>query len=239
MALKKAKVAVIAGAGEGLGASLCRLLAEKGYNVAAVSRSTKVADQLQKELERSKGSLVHFPCDVTDRSQVIAAFGKIRDTLGMPRVLIYNPGAFSMGGFLQTEPHEFERCWRINCLGAVHWCRSVIPGMIDAGGGAIIVSGATAAVKGSANFSAFSQSKFALRALCQSLAREFGPKGIHVAHVIIDGVIFMERTARGFGATKKTALDPDAIAQTYLHLIEQDRSAWTQEVDLRPDIEKF
>jgi NAD(P)-dependent dehydrogenase (short-subunit alcohol dehydrogenase family) len=125
------------------------------------------------------------------------------------------------------------------CLGAVHGSQRVLPGMLRSGHGVLLFVGATASVKAGAGFSAFGAAKFALRGLAQSLARELGPRGIHVAHLVIDGVIWGERAAGAFGMTRAQCLEPDALAHTCLHLIEQDRCAWTHELDIRPDREPF
>ena len=144
-----------------------------------------------------------------------------------------------MSPFLETEPAVFEDLWQTTLMGAVHGAQRVLPGMLERGGGAILLIGATASVKAGASFSAFGTAKFALRGLSQSLARELGPRGIHVTHLIIDGVIWSERARVQYGMTSEQCLKPESVADTCLHLIEQDRSAWTQELDIRPGVEAF
>ncbi len=136
--------------------------------------------------------------------------------------------------FLDVTVDEFESVWRVTCLGAMITARATLPAMLDAGAGTLIFSGATASTRGSARFSSLSVGKSGLRALAQSLAREFGPRGIHVAHTILDGLIWAPQTRARFDPAQEQCMAPEAIAQTYLHLAQQHRSAWTHEVDLRP-----
>ncbi|MEJ2345982.1 MAG: SDR family NAD(P)-dependent oxidoreductase [Gammaproteobacteria bacterium] len=206
-------VAVVAGIGPGLGAALVRRLSAEGYAVAGLAR------QHEEQVRRS--------------------FADIRRQLGRPAVLIYNAGAFARGALTDTPVEEFDRLWSVNCRGAFLCAREAVPDMLAAGSGTILFTGATAAVKPGADFSAFGSSKFALRGLAQGMARELAPQGIHVAHVIIDGVIWTPRTREMAGVTAANTLEPDAIAETYLQLIRQHRSAWTWELDLRPDVEPF
>lgn len=238
--MKQARpVAVVAGIGPGLGAALARRLSAEGYAVAGLARQSEFGRQLAAELSANAGSLTPFACDVSDAEQVRRSFADIRRQLGRPAVLIYNAGAFARAALADTSVEEFERLWSVNCRGAFLCAREVVPDMLAGGGGSILFTGATAAVKPGANFSAFGSSKFALRGLAQGMARELGPQGIHVAHVIIDGVIWTPRTREMAGVTAANTLQPDAIAETYLQLIRQHRSAWTLELDLRPDAEPF
>ncbi|MEJ2381857.1 MAG: SDR family NAD(P)-dependent oxidoreductase [Gammaproteobacteria bacterium] len=232
-------VAVVAGIGPGLGAALVRRLSADGYAVAGLARQTEFARQLAGEVSASAGSLAPFACDVSDPEQVRRSFADIRRQLGRPAVLIYNAGAFARGALTDTPVEEFDRLWSVNCRGAFLCAREAVPDMLAAGSGTILFTGATAAVKPGADFSAFGSSKFALRGLAQGMARELAPQGIHVAHVIIDGVIWTPRTREMAGVTAANTLEPDAIAETYLQLIRQHRSAWTWELDLRPDVEPF
>jgi NAD(P)-dependent dehydrogenase (short-subunit alcohol dehydrogenase family) len=156
-------------------------------------------------------------------------------------VLVYNAGAFQMGSVLQLSPADLERTWRVNCLGGLITAQAVLPKMVERGRGTILFTGATAALRGSAQFASLAVGKFGLRALAQSMARELGPRGIHVAHVIIDGGVDTPRV-RAMVAGRQVApalLSPAAIAETYWHLHTQDPSAWTHEIDLRPSVEKF
>ena len=154
-------------------------------------------------------------------------------------VLIHNPQLLTIKPFEQTTIEVFEQTWRVTCLGAVIAAQAVIPHMAARQQGMIILSGATAGLRGGANFSAFASAKFALRGLAQSLAREYGPKGVHVAHVVLDGLIDEPQTDQRFGAQTSGRMDPRAIAQAYLDLSTQPPSAWTHEMDLRPFSERF
>jgi NAD(P)-dependent dehydrogenase (short-subunit alcohol dehydrogenase family) len=232
-------VAVVAGVGPGLGASLCRTLAGAGYRVAALARTERFAPGLAAEVHRPVGEMRFYACDLTQGEAVEQAFRAIRSELGSPAVLVYNAGAFLMQPTAQTTPEAFQDLWALNCFGAFLCARQVLPGMLKRGGGCILFTGATAAVKAGGRFAAFASAKFALRGLAQSMARELGPQGIHVAHVVIDGIIWTPRSRDMHAASEKQCLQPDAIAATYLHLIGQHRSAWTQELDIRPDVESF
>jgi NAD(P)-dependent dehydrogenase (short-subunit alcohol dehydrogenase family) len=145
-----------------------------------------------------------------------------------------------MGGILELPPEDFDRCWKANCAGAFYGAQSVLPAMLQRGRGTIILTGATASLRGSARFSALAVGKFGLRALAQSMAREFGPQGVHVAHAIIDGQINTPRV-REMSADREehTMLSPNAIAEAYWQLHVQDSTAWTLELDLRPAVERF
>ena len=228
------KVAVIVGVGPGLGASLAHRFAREGFAVGLVARSK---DKLLPVEEALKGTrTVCAPADAGDPKSIAAAFAKIRESLGAPDVLVYNAGAFQMGGILDITPEHFDACFRANCSGALFSAQQVLPDMIARKSGTILLTGATASLRGSARFAALATGKFALRALAQSMAREFSPQGIHVAHVVIDGQI---NTPRGPKRDAATMLSPDAIAETYWQLHTQHPTAWTLEIDLRPSVEKF
>jgi NAD(P)-dependent dehydrogenase (short-subunit alcohol dehydrogenase family) len=232
-------VAVVAGVGPGLGAALCRRLAAAGCTVAGLSRSGEFGAALAREIEADGGRLAMFACDVTRRDAVAEAFLRIEQELDAPSVLCYNVGAFLGKPLAETLPEDFERLWSVNCLGAFLCAREAVSRMADRRRGTIIFTGATAATRPGAQFSAFGAAKAALRGLAQSMARELGPLGIHVVHVIVDGLIWAPWASQMAELDQADCLQPDAIAQTYLHLIEQHRSAWTQELDLRPDREPF
>ncbi len=230
--------AIIVGVGPGLGASLVKVFNEAGFNVVMAARN---ADNLAGlKLEESGEAVTSKACDVTDEGSVAGLFEFADQTFGAPGVVVYNAGAFVPGRVLDIEPAEFERCWRVGCFGGFLVGQQAARRMKQAGRGSIIFTGATAALRGGAGFANLASPKFALRSLSQSMARELGPDNIHVAHVIIDGQILSERYAhlqenRG----PDSLLDPDHIAQSYLHLVNQPRTAWTQEMDLRPWAEKF
>jgi NAD(P)-dependent dehydrogenase (short-subunit alcohol dehydrogenase family) len=238
--MSESKIAVVVGVGPGLGYAVARRFAAGGFTVAMVARSTNTLEELRATIESEGGRAVAIAADASDPASSSAAFARIREDVGDPSVLVHNAGAFQMGGILELTPDDVDRCLRVGALGAFVAAREVAPAMIRAGRGTMIFTGATASVRGSANFAALAMPKFAVRALAQSLARELGPKGIHVAHVIIDGVIRTPRTSAMFpDRAAHTLLSPEAIAETYWRLHEQDSTAWTQELDLRPAVENW
>jgi NAD(P)-dependent dehydrogenase (short-subunit alcohol dehydrogenase family) len=227
---------LVAGIAEGLGAATAAAFAHAGYDIVGLARSDDAAGTIGHLVAAAGGSYVHLHADVTRPDDVAAALAPYR---GRIRVVVHNAHALLIKPFDQITEDEFERVWRVTCLGAMIVARLVLPHMIAAGAGAIILTGATAGVRGNAGFAAFASAKFALRGLAQSLAREYGPSGIHVAHVVLDGLIDAPQTERRFGSGQSARLDPDAIAGTYLSLAGQDRSCWTHELDLRPSAERF
>lgn len=234
------KVAVVLGVGPGLGRAVARRFAAGGYAVGLMARGIDKLEPVQGEIEGGGGRAVSVPCDVTDPASVAAAFERLRNALGEPRVLVYNAGAFHMGRLLDVSPEQFEQSWRANCYGAFLGARQALPGMLKRGAGTIILTGATAALRGGAGFGCLAVGKFGLRAVAQCLAREYGPRGIHVAHVVVDGQIDTPKLRLcDPGRPPETLLNPDAIAETYWQLHVQDPTAWTLELDLRPSVEKF
>lgn len=234
------KVAAVLGVGPGLGGEISRRFARGGYALALMARREESISEVKRYIEDEGGTALPVSADATDASSVAAAFEKVRSDLGDPEVLVYNAGAFQPGGILEVEPERFDFCFRANCAGAFYAAQQVLPAMAEARRGTVLLTGATASVRGSARFSALAVGKFGLRALAQSMAREFGPQGVHVAHIIIDGQIDTERV-RGMspGREEHTMLSPEAIAEAYWQLHVQDRTAWTLELDLRPSVESF
>lgn len=234
------QVAAIVGVGPGLGAAVARRFAREGYAVALIARREESLSGVREEIESEGGTALAVTADATDAGSVSAAFERVRSELGDPEVLVYNAGAFQMGGILEITPEQFDDCLRANCSGALYAAQQVLPAMAEAGHGTAILTGATAALRGSARFSALATGKFALRALAQSMAREFGPQGIHVAHTIIDGQIETPQLRQSTPERDEaTTLSPDAIAETYWQLHVQDPRTWTLELDLRPSGESF
>jgi NAD(P)-dependent dehydrogenase (short-subunit alcohol dehydrogenase family) len=234
------RVAAVLGVGPGLGAAVARRFAGEGFGVALMARREESVAGVREEIEGSGGTALPVSADATDSDSVAAAFELVRGELGDPEVFIYNAGAFQMGGILDLSPEQFNRCFRANCAGAFYAARQVLPAMVEAGRGSILLTGASAALRGKANFSALAVGKFGLRALAQAMAREFGPQGIHVSHVIVDGQINTPRAREMFPDREDhTLLSPDAIAETYWLLHSQDPTAWTLELDLRPAVESF
>ena len=236
------EAAVVVGVGPGLGSALVRRFASAGLKVAAARRNAGQLDALAKEC----GSAVRsYQCDATDEASVSALFSKVTKELGVPRLVVYNAGGFVRKSVLETTREEFERCWRNASLGGFLVGREAARAMLaeKAGGhhkGTIVFTGATASLRGGANFVNLAVGKFGLRALVQSMAREFQPQGIHVAHVIIDGQIESDRPGRSIAERGADAvLSPAAIAESYYQLHLQSPSAWTLELDLRPYVEKF
>ena len=231
------KVAIVAGVGPGLGAALARKLAEEGCCVGMFARSPEFISKLSDELGPQS---LAVPTDISDPKQVAIGFRKVREKLGKIDILIAH-GSDSLGeGLLRTTPEEFERSWRVAALGAFLCVRAAVPDMLERKAGAIIFTGATSSVRGRGGAVGFSSAKFAVRGLAQSLAVELWPKGVHVAHVIIDGVIDTPKVRKSYKpSAKEPLLKPEAIADSYWSLIQQERSAWTLEIDLRPHEEAF
>ena len=231
------RTAVVVGVGTGLGLALVNALAAQGYTVLAAARSISKLGARAKEFPR--GSVVPVSCDATAPADVDALFAQ-SEAVGALEIAIYNAGAFERGGILDTRPEDFERCWRVGCFGGYLMGRAAARLMVARGAGTILFTGATASLRGGAGFVNLASPKFALRALAQCMARELGPKGVHVAHVIIDGQIKSERYAHLEDARgPDSLLTPGAIADAYLGVHRQPRSAWTHELDLRPWVEKF
>jgi NAD(P)-dependent dehydrogenase (short-subunit alcohol dehydrogenase family) len=234
------RAAAVLGAGPGLGASVARRFAREGFAVALMARREESVADVRQEIEDGGGTALAVPADATDPKSVASAFERVRDELGDPEVFVYNAGAFQMGGVLEISPEKFDECFKANCAGAFYAARQILPAMVGAGRGTVIFTGATASLRGSARFSALAVGKFGLRALAQSMAREFGPQGVHVAHVVIDGQIDTPRIREmSPDREEDTMLSPEAIAETYWRLHAQHRTAWTLELDLRPSVESF
>ena len=233
------KVCVVVGVGEGLGAGLARRFAA-GYKVALVARSAGVIEKEAREIKSAGGVALPVQSDATVEAEIAAAYERITSELGPIEILIYNGGRRPIGRLLETTPEVFEQTWRLHTLGAFLWARQVVPAMLSRGNGAILVTGATAGVRPWPNSAAFAPAKFAVRGLTQVMARDLHPQGIHVAYVNVDGGIDMP-LLRKFrpDAKDEDFLKPSAIADAFWYLAHQDRSVWTQELDVRPFKEKF
>jgi NAD(P)-dependent dehydrogenase (short-subunit alcohol dehydrogenase family) len=238
--MASSRVAAVVGAGPGLGAAVARRFAREGWATALVARRLETLKPIEADVVNGGGRALSVAADATDEAAVKAAFARIREYLGAPGVLVYNAGSFHMGPLADTTPRDFRTSLETNCLGAFLAAREVVPDMLAAGRGTALFTGATASLRGAANFSALAAGKFGLRALAQSMARELGPKGIHVVHVVVDGVIDTPQIRRFLpDRDPDTILQPDAIAETYWNLHCQDRTAWTLELDVRPAVEPF
>lgn len=236
MAQSRSPVCVVTGVGAGTGAAVCRRFAREGYQVAMLARSPERLAELAREIPGTTA----YPTDVTDEVALRETLQTVRAQLGPAEVLVHNAGNASFGDLLNVTDEKFVQAWRINTFALFVCGQELAPDMIAAGRGTIIVTGATASLRGGAAFAAFASAKAAQRSLAQSMARLLGPKGVHVAYAVIDGVIDMP-TTREFmaNAPKESFLSPDAIAESYWQLSRQDRSAWTFELDLRPFAEKW
>jgi NAD(P)-dependent dehydrogenase (short-subunit alcohol dehydrogenase family) len=223
------KSALIVGAGAGLSASLARLFAGHGLHVTLAARDTaKLAGLCAETGARA------VPADATQPAEVARLF----DSAGDADVVVYNASARARGAFTDLDPTDVARAIAISAYGGFLVAQQALKRMVPRGSGAILFTGASASVKGYAQSAPFAMGKFALRGLAQSLAREFSPQGIHIAHFVIDGGI--RAASRPVPADKPDSLlDPDAIAETYWNVINQHRSAWTWEVELRPWVERF
>ncbi|MGZ5924157.1 MAG: SDR family NAD(P)-dependent oxidoreductase [Rhizomicrobium sp.] len=233
MAQDSYKTALIVGTGSGLSASLARLLARNGMKVALAARSVDKLAALKAETGAQA-----YPCDATRQADVDKLFGDVEAAMGAPDVVVYNASFRTRGPFVDLVPADVEKSLAVTAFGGFLVAQQAARRMLPAGKGAILFTGASASVKGYAQSAPFAMSKAALRGLAQSMARELGPRGIHVAHFVIDGGI--RSSQRPPSADRPDALlDPDAIAQTYLDVLRQPRSAWSLEVEVRPWVENF
>ena len=225
--------ALIVGAGQGLSASLARLFARAGMRVGLASRDVSKLKSLCDET-----GAVAFDCDVADARQVDRLFQRVDERLSPLDVVVFNPGARVRGPLTDLRRDDVERALSIAAMGGFLVAQEAARRMLPRRFGAILFTGASASVKGYPQSAPFAMAKFAVRGLAQSMARELAPQGIHVAHFVIDGAIRNPGRAEA-AEPGDTMLDPDAIAETYLHVLRQPRSAWTWEVELRPWTEKF
>lgn len=224
-------VCVVLGVGPGNGESFVRQFAEQGYQVAALARDGERVKELISSIEGASA----FSCDATDAEQVERVFGQIAEQMGPVEVLLYNAGSGSWGGLMDVSVEQLQRAWEVNVKGLFLAAKAVIPAMVKRGQGVIGVTGATASLRGRPITTAFAQAKGGQRMLAQSLAREFGPQGIHVFYFVIDGVIDLPATReRMKDKPDEFFLKPDEIAESVYGVAHQPRSAWTFELDLRP-----
>ena len=228
---KQMPVALVTGVGPGTGAAIARRFAHGGYAVAMLARNRERLGVLEREIANSHA----YPCDVTDEAQLGSTIDAIRTGLGPPSVMIHNAVGGAFGNFMEIDPEVLNRNFQVNTMALLHLARRLAPAMIEAGQGAIIASGNTSALRGKANFAGFAPTKAAQRILAESIARELGPKGIHVAYVLIDAVIDLEWTRKQFAdAPDDFFIKPAAIADEIWHVAHQDRSAWSFNVEVRP-----
>jgi len=225
--------ALIVGAGSGLSASLARVFTKEGMRVALAARSpAKLA-----EFVAATGAAT-YNCDAAKRDEVDKLFADLDAAGTTPDVVVYNPSYRTRGPFVDLDPEEVHKTLEITAYGAFLVAQAAVKRMLPKGQGAVLFTGASASVKGYAQSAPFAMGKFALRGLAQSMARELQPKGIHVGHIVVDGGIKSARRPVPAEAPD-SLLDPDAIAETYLHMLRQPRSAWSWEIEVRPWVEKF
>ena len=222
--------ALIVGAGPGLSASFARLLAKRGHKVALAARNTGKLQALASEI----GASLHT-CDAVDPAQVAALF----DTVGSPGIVLFNASQRAGGPFVGLDPAAVHRALDISAFGGFLVAQQAAQRMLTAGSGCIMLTGASASVKGYPQSAAFAMGKFALRGLAQSMARELHPQGIHVLHIVVDGAIRSAHRPERPEPSPDSHLDPDAIAQTMAAMLDQPRSVWTDEIAVRPWVEKF
>src|SRR5271170_1042006 len=227
------RTALIVGVGGGLSASVARTFTKAGMKVALAARRANDLAPLAKEIGGKA-----FACDATKHEQVSKLFADAEAAFGAPDVIVYNASYRTRGPFVELDPAEVEKTLTVSAFAGFLVAQEAVKRMLPHKHGAILFTGASASVKGYAQSAPFAMGKFALRGLAQSMARELSPQGIHVGHIVIDGAI------RNPGRTEPadrpdSMLDPDAIAESYLHLLQQPRSAWAWEIELRPWLEKF
>src|ERR1700722_7742572 len=233
------KVATVIGVGPGLGAALARRFAAD-YAVALVARNAEKLVELASEISAAGGTALVVPADVNMEQVITRAFERIRSELGDTDILLSNAAMRPDGTLMETKPSTFENTWRVGAFGAFLAAQHVVPVMLRKRRGVILFTGATAGVKPFATSADFGPAKFAMRGLAQVLARDLGPKGIHVAWINVDGAIDMPAIRERFPQLKEDdLLKPSAIADTYWLVAHQDASAWTLDIDLRPFKEKF
>ena len=224
-------VALITGVGPGTGAALARRFAVGGYAVAMLARNRDRLSALATEIADARA----YPCDVTDEAQLDTTLAAIRADLGAPSVVIHNAVGGAFGNFLEVDPQVLNRNFQVNTMALMYLARRVAPAMIEAGSGVIIASGNTSALRSKANFAGFAPTKAAQRILAEAIARELGPKGVHVAYVVIDAVIDLAWTRKMRpNASDDYFIKPAAIADEIWHVAHQDRSAWSFNVEVRP-----
>jgi NAD(P)-dependent dehydrogenase (short-subunit alcohol dehydrogenase family) len=244
----KKPVALVIGAGDATGGAIARRFAREGYAACVTRRHLDKLQPLLDDIKAAGGEAHGFASDARKEEEVIALVEQIESNIGPIEVLVFNIGANAPSSVLEETARKYFKIWEMACFGGFLNAREVAKRMVlregDGHKGTIIFTGATASLRGSANFAAFSGAKHALRALAQSMARELGPRGIHVAHVVVDGAIDTEFIRENFPQRyalkdQDGIVNPDHIADSYWMLHRQPRDAWTHELDLRPWIEKF
>jgi short-subunit dehydrogenase len=226
-----APVCLISGVGPGTGSALARRFAQGGYRLALLARNEDRLAALEKELPTTRG----YRCDVSDPAQVEAVVSDVERDLGNPTVVIHNAVGGAFGTFREIDPGILNRNFQVNTMGLLYLARRLAPAMVIAGKGAIVATGNTSALRGKPGFAGFAPTKAAQRILAEAMARELGPQGVHVAYVIVDAVIDLEWTRKRWPQRPDDFfIKPRAIADEIWHVVHQDRSAWSFNVELRP-----
>lgn len=229
-------VAVVTGVGPGTGAAIVRRFTHGGYTVAMLARNRERLDALAAALPQARA----YPCDVTDRAALESALDAIAAELGAPKMLIHNAVGGAFGSFSEIDPEVLNRNFQVNTMALLYLARKLTPAMVAAGQGAIVVTGNTSALRGKPNFAGFAPTKAAQRILAESIARDLGPKGVHVAYLLIDAVIDLEWTRKRWPkAPDSFFIKPAAIAEEAWHVAHQDSCAWSFNVELRPFAEMW
>jgi NADP-dependent 3-hydroxy acid dehydrogenase YdfG len=224
-------ICVISGVGPGTGTALARRFTASGYRVAMLARTASRLAALEQELPGARA----YACDVADPAQVEAAIAALERDLGAPEVLIHNAVGGAFGTFLEIDPQVLNRNFQVNAMGLLYLARRVAPAMTNAGKGSIVVTGNTSALRGKPAFAGFAPTKAAQRILAEAMARDLGPKGVHVAYLVIDAVIDVPWTRERFkDRPDDFFIKPAAIADEVWHVTQQDRSAWSFQVEIRP-----
>lgn len=238
------RIALVAGVGDGLGGAIARRFAKAGYTTVLVARSLDRLTRIAGEIEDAGGRGIAYAADLREEQAVTKLFEDVEAELGPVSACVFNTGANYRNSILDTPSEMFENVWRLGCYAGFLVGREAARHMVPRGRGSILFTGATASLRGAASFAAFAVAKGGLRQLAQSMARELGPQGIHVAHVVVDGLIDSPRVRERFpervaAAGEDGMLVPADIAEAYFQLHQQPRSAWTFEIDVRPARERF
>ncbi|CAM3517337.1 SDR family oxidoreductase [Parendozoicomonas haliclonae] len=238
------KTALIIGAGDAIGSAIARKFAGRGYTICAARRNGDKLTPLVEEIEATGGNAYAFTCDARKEDQIENLFAEIESNIGELDVVVFNVGANVPMGILQTDSRKFFKIWEMACFAGFLSGREAARYMTKRNRGTILFTGATASVRGSAGFAAFASAKHGLRALAQSMARELGPKNIHVGHIVIDAAVdtaWIQQMLPDYKQRKDNdgVVNPDDLAELYVQMHEQPRSAWTFELDVRPWTEKW
>lgn len=229
-------LALVTGVGPGTGSAIVRRLSAGGYDIAMVARNKERLVALQAEIANARA----YDCDVTDEAQLDATLAAVRRDRGDPSVLVHNAVGGAWGNFQEIDPKVLNANFQVNTMALLHLARRLAPAMVEAGAGSIVVTGNTSALRGRPNFAGFAPTKAAQRVLAEAIARDLGPKGIHVAYLVIDAVIDLAWTRKRYPeAPDDFFIKPAAIADEIWHIINQNKSAWSFNVEIRPYGEKW